>query len=280
MKTKVADRSVNGIIAKADTIADALIERIECDKVYVSLANNDTLFSIGITGALGPDNMNRKHIIGDTVCGFTIARNERLVLEDARLDEELSDVPFVESGGIVAYLGQPLCDESAKPIGAICAVSSKPKKWTDTDILNLQNSCKEIEQLLATEMLSRQIEEFSGALLDYDNVLLALAHNLDLMASVHNASGDLLFATNKLLQHLPPASLEKAVAQQDPKEDLFCLPPSENVVDLRTQAKFAPRVRVSSRSGQAECWGIDVLKSSDTMLFVSWTKLGTPKAGA
>lgn len=277
MKTEFADRRAKSIAAKADRIADALLERIDCEQVYVRLTKNETLLPIGMTGGLEAEILPTKETIGDEICGLTIERRERLVLEDANLDDSFSNVPFVGSGDVVAYLGQPLCDEAAKPIGALCAVSSKPKKWTETDILYLQNACKEIEQLFARELLSRQIEEFSGALLDYDNVLLALAHNLNVMISVHNAVGNLLFATNTLLQHLTPASLERAVAHHDPEDTTRCDPVAENVVDIRTQAKFAPQVRLSARSGRSECWSVEVFKSSNSMQFVAWAKLDGSK---
>ena len=69
-------------------------------------------------------------------CRFAIMSREPLLIDDARVHELVSDSPLV-SEGLIAYAGVPLFAPDGEAIGAICAIDSKPRNWTEDDVQNL-----------------------------------------------------------------------------------------------------------------------------------------------
>ncbi|WP_299850789.1 hypothetical protein [uncultured Roseovarius sp.] len=259
-----------GIVEKADKVAAQLAEVVNCDGVYISLANRSRLFSFGMTGAQQDEYSGRSHEFSDTLCGVTVTRNTMQELNDARTVNELSTIPYVLEGFIVGYLGQPIRDEKSNAIGAICAVSSEPRIWSEVDKLNLQLCCMEAEHLLATELLQSEMRFMSEALGEYDNIVMALTKNIQLMTSIHGENGELLFATNALLEEIDACALE----------DAFCwhrkvpvLTEHTEGLNLPYQATWSDRTHeivVRGRSEKVKYWQGITQNTPGEITFVSW----------
>ena len=268
MHRKLAWGDDGDIIAKADMVANELSKCVECDGVYISLAGSNRLYSFGMTGPEPSVEKRRVHEVADTVCGVTIELNQRQVLNDARSVDRLAAIPYVASGNVVGYLGQPIRDGDTNAIGAICAVTAKPRVWSEVDMLNLQLSCMETEYLLATELLQSEMTFLSQALGDYDNVLMALTNNMKLMTSVHGADGELLFATNALMQEIDASDLEDAFrwhqAHQVPAAS------AEGPHASGPDTKLAPSINVLKKPGKTGNWHATIRTCPGSVSFVSW----------
>ncbi|MEP2031284.1 MAG: GAF domain-containing protein [Paracoccaceae bacterium] len=259
------------IVAKADKVAAELSNSVKCDGVFISLANRNRLFSFGMASAEGPNDNMRSHEYADSICGVTIDKNTQLVLSDARKTEEFSTIPYVSEGHIVGYLGQPIRDAEARAIGAICAISSEPRVWSESDKRNLQMSCVETEYLLATELLQREMVYLSQALGEYDSILMSLANNIDLMTSVHSENGELLFATKTLLDELDVSSLEDGFRRYQKYLEIMKKAEGGKMLHLNDNDPSGSGLLVRGKFDKNLCWRANIQKTPGSVSFASWS---------
>jgi diguanylate cyclase (GGDEF)-like protein len=72
-------------------------------------------------------------------CARTILQREPLVVEDARADTRFADNPLVTGAPhIASYLGVPLCTPDGYNLGSLCAIDSRPRRFTAQEIGLLQ----------------------------------------------------------------------------------------------------------------------------------------------
>ena len=266
------------ILRKADGIAEKLSEHLECDAVYISVANRNRLFSFGMKGGAGTTDADRFHESADTVCAKTISKNELVALSDARLNDEYSDIAYVDQGAIVGYVGQPIRNSEGGVIGAICGISRTPRIWSDADKLSLQLACLEVECLLSTELLKSELAFLSRALGEYDTVVLALTQNMCLMSSVHDAQGEVLFASKCLLDEIDAENLEAAF-----RDSRVAAISCSEKGQVRSVENLDPEpaqdnVLVVQSLKTATSWHGSVEQCPGPVYFVSWTA-DQPDAG-
>ena len=73
-------------------------------------------------------------------CGYTILGNEPLVIEDTELDERVCDNDRVTGGPRIRfYAGVPLRTADGHNIGALCAIDTRPRVVTRSQIAGLEN---------------------------------------------------------------------------------------------------------------------------------------------
>lgn len=73
-----------------------------------------------------------------TVCQYSIASGDILIINDTLLDERYSDNLLILAGGIRFYAGAPLIGDEGFVLGIICVINYKPKTITDDQILTLK----------------------------------------------------------------------------------------------------------------------------------------------
>ena len=67
-------------------------------------------------------------------CHHAVEINERLVVQDARLDERFRDNPLVTGPDHVRfYAGQPLASAAGVPVGALCIIGDRPRELTTAE---------------------------------------------------------------------------------------------------------------------------------------------------
>jgi GAF domain-containing protein len=65
-----------------------------------------------------------------SICGHVVARNDVLVVEDVSKDPRFANNPFLLENGIRFYAGAPLRTSSGFPIGSLCVIDTKPRRFT------------------------------------------------------------------------------------------------------------------------------------------------------
>lgn len=95
-------------------------------------------------------------------CGHTILEEKRLIINNALEDERFKNNPLVTGKPYIrSYAGIVLYGPARLPIGSLCAISSKPKEWTDEEIEILEILAKFVEKQLSSrssdESLKRSI---------------------------------------------------------------------------------------------------------------------------
>ncbi|MEP6730991.1 MAG: ATP-binding protein [bacterium] len=117
----------------------------------------------------------KREITGMTFCHYALQSTEPLVISDTGAHPRYRNVPTVKSLGIGAYVGIPLVI-SGQPIGAFCAMDTRPRHWDADDILALTDlaaiALNEIELRAATRKTAE-----TRAALGRANIQLHLAKN-------------------------------------------------------------------------------------------------------
>lgn len=97
----------------------------------VSLVDDHAQHFPGLTGLGGWALERRGTPLSHSFCQHVVGRNKALVIENAAVDPlVMNNLAFIELG-VVAYLGVPLRTPSGHTLGALCAIDTKPLKWTD-----------------------------------------------------------------------------------------------------------------------------------------------------
>jgi PAS domain S-box-containing protein len=121
--------------------------------------DEDRDFFLSQTGFPEPLASTRQ-MTGLTFCHYAIGREEPLLIPDTRADPRYRGVPAVELFGVAAYAGVPLRLARGETIGALCAIDTAPRPWTETEVAALRDlaACvvAEIELREATARAERE----------------------------------------------------------------------------------------------------------------------------
>ncbi len=103
----------------------------------VSLVDSDRQFFKSAIGLPEPWATKRETPLTHSFCQHLVPTGNTLVIEDARTDPLVCNNLAVPELGVISYLGAPLITRTGYVLGALCAINSKPRKWTPEDIANL-----------------------------------------------------------------------------------------------------------------------------------------------
>lgn len=63
----------------------------------------------------------------DTICQYTVSKNEVLVINDTHLDDRSSGNLLIKEAGVRFYAGVPLVDDEGFVLGTICVIDYEPR---------------------------------------------------------------------------------------------------------------------------------------------------------
>ena len=92
----------------------------------INILDHDTQTTISSTAVESLPRIDRE----DALCDTVVRRRRALMIPDARVDPDFSDVPVVRRGEVVAYLGVPLVGRESLVIGSLCVVDDQPRTIT------------------------------------------------------------------------------------------------------------------------------------------------------
>ena len=127
----------------ADTITDRtgldqLVQLVQqllgAGAAYLSLVDAEQqhiISQIGLSEALPADYVLP---VSDGLCAYVVASSQPVVAVDTRQDPRFADRPFVHQFGIGAYVGIPVTVGDGQVVGALCAIDSAPRAWTDDEV--------------------------------------------------------------------------------------------------------------------------------------------------
>lgn len=112
-------------------------------KVPVSLVSiidkqNDRQFFKSIKGLQEPWLSRGETPLSHSFCQHVAHDDAPLIVENATEYNRVKDNLAIPDLGVIAYLGVPIHDPQGRAIGALCAIDSDPKKWTDQDLITLE----------------------------------------------------------------------------------------------------------------------------------------------
>jgi GAF domain-containing protein len=88
-------------------------------------------------------------------CQHVVDADAPLVVEDARVHPLVRDSAATRESGIVAYLSVPLRAPAGEPLGTVCVVDVRPRRWAPEDVTTLEDLAA-----IAADVVARRDAEF------------------------------------------------------------------------------------------------------------------------
>ena len=253
-----ADDEARNIFSELDELSKTASRDMGVDVVMISVVQGEYLHTLGSFPAMEDDMGARRHDPPDTVCMRTIEREGVLKVEDATKDRALQSLPYVARGGIVGYLGVPIDTAAHGTIGSLCAITSKPRKWTDLEQGYMEQLARTVSHTLLAGMRLVEQRHLTEELTELDKINATLAAELTVPTAVYTETGELAFANAALTALVP---LEYVTTHP-------CL---ENSGESEGTKACQPRsVEVGAGSGQPQRFRVSCSKSSSGMLVCHW----------
>lgn len=147
----------------------------------VSLIEDTRQFYAANTGVGDPWASQRGSPLSHSFCKHVVESGEPLIVEDARAVPLLKDNLAIPDMGIIAYAGIPL-GVGGECIGTFCAVETRPKKWSQTDIESLKTladaAMAELNLREANRLLAERERELVSVLARKDELIGLVSHEL------------------------------------------------------------------------------------------------------
>ena len=137
-----------------DRLTARLTRIFEVPIALVTLIDRDRQFFKAQTGLPEDVAAARQTARDVSVCGHVIASNEPLVIEDLARDRRFANNPLLKDRGLRFYAGIPLRAGNGQPIGSLCLLDTKPRRFSEREQRLLQEYAEE-----AMEEISRRNDE-------------------------------------------------------------------------------------------------------------------------
>ena len=143
-----------------DRLTRLAAELLDAPTAFLSLVDEERDFYLSLWGVDEPL-ASLREIAGSTFCHYTVATDRPLVIPDTRAHPTWNTVDTVRSMGVAAYVGVPLRVETGEVIGSVCAIHTRPHRWTERDVRVLEYlaSAAMTEIALRREVLERRRAE-------------------------------------------------------------------------------------------------------------------------
>jgi diguanylate cyclase (GGDEF)-like protein len=155
----------------------------------VSLVDRDRQFFKSAHGLEGEWAQARETPLSHSFCKYPVATGEPLVVNDARDDPRFTENLAVRDLSVVAYAGMPLTLADGYSVGAMCAIDSRPRVWTERDLRILGDLAAAVSAMLDLRRALNQ-QSLRDPLTGLPNRPLTVAYS-EQMATVGN-DGELL----------------------------------------------------------------------------------------
>jgi predicted PurR-regulated permease PerM/GAF domain-containing protein len=94
-----------------------------------------------------------------SLCGHVVANDGAVVVEDLARDRRFANSPLLKSRGLRFYAGVPLRGPSGLPIGSLCLLDTKPRKFSEQERRLLETFADDLSE----EIKSRAPRQEPGA---------------------------------------------------------------------------------------------------------------------
>lgn len=177
-----ADETLDGFARLAAALLGA-------PAAYVTLVGPEEQVAPGAVALDRPGEPVRVIPIGESVCQFTVATGEPLILDDTRTNPLVKSHPAVRGGTLLAYAGVPLRTNDGQVLGSLCVHDRHARQFSDEQVGLLQELARlvarDIEHRLTTGRvggvrgLGRRTADEVAALQDAVTSLVELAEQQD-----------------------------------------------------------------------------------------------------
>src|SRR3712207_4900612 len=146
----------------------------------VTLVDGHRQFFKSCVGLPEPWASKRGTPLTHSFCQYIVETGEPLIIEDAREHPQLRQNLAIPDLGVIAYAGIPLTMADGQTLGTFCAIDTKPRRWSASDLETLRDlaasAATEVQLRIslesartsaeALERVYREREELLGAVSD------------------------------------------------------------------------------------------------------------------
>jgi GAF domain-containing protein len=105
----------------------------------VSLVEDDRQFFKSSVGLPEPYASERETPLTHSFCQHVTVMSGPLLVKDARTHPLVKDNQAVTDLDVIAYAGVPLEDRDGQTLGSLCAIDTKPRRWSEEDVAVLED---------------------------------------------------------------------------------------------------------------------------------------------
>jgi hypothetical protein len=144
---------------------------LEAPIALVSLVDEDRQFFKSCVGLPEPLATVRETPVEISFCQHAVAAGEPLLIRDARELPLFRESPLVAAGQ-VAYAGIPLLTPEGLALGTLCVIDTRPREWTEKDVLVLRELAARLMREIENRRLCREAQERERQLRTSEELLL------------------------------------------------------------------------------------------------------------
>lgn len=177
-----------------DRFASLVKRLLDVPVALVSLVDDERQVFPGQVGLAEPWAAKRETPLTHSFCQHVVLEGEAKVFPDARIYAQVRDNLAIPELGVVAYAGMPLTDADGRTLGSLCAIDTKPRAWTSTELQTLRDlsqACSSELRLRISRELADEARRYAESAHDQLAMLAELTETLATMTDIDAALGTL-----------------------------------------------------------------------------------------
>ncbi len=143
-----------------DRFTRLVVRLLGTEVALVSLVDEDRQFLASAIGLEDPWASARETPLSHSFCQHVVITDQPLIVGDAREDGRLRSNLAIRDLGVIAYAGVPLRSPDGEPLGALCAIESRPRVWTPEDVAALTDLAAAASSEIALRALAARHTAF------------------------------------------------------------------------------------------------------------------------
>lgn len=197
-----------GVPDEAFAVYTRLVAKLlDAPTALVSFVTDDRQFFPAAQGVGEPWNTRGETPLALSFCQHVVRTDADFVVPFADEDPRVRDNPAITELDVHAYLGVPLRAPGGEPLGALCAVDSKPREWTDSDIAIMHDLAAAVADTIALRVSEhRRAELAAGASHELRTPLARLRFELDDLALAVGEADDARSGVSAAVAHVDDLS--------------------------------------------------------------------------
>jgi GAF domain-containing protein len=173
-----------GVPDDAFAVYTRLISKLlDAPTALVSFVTDDRQFFPASVGVGEPWNARGQTPLALSFCQHVVTTDDDLVIPFADVDDRVKDNLAITELDVHAYLGVPLRAPGGEPLGALCAIDTKAREWTQNDVEIMHDLAEAVADTIALRVSEhRRAELAAGASHELRTPLARLRFELDDLA--------------------------------------------------------------------------------------------------
>lgn len=137
---------------------------LEVPVALVNLVDEDCQVTVSARDAGGSYEPGQITPLRHSFCKYPVAARRPLIVEDARTDPRLREIPEVVEGEIIGYLGVPLITGEGHALGTLCVIEREPRRWTDEEVATVEDLAESVTTVIELRTEIRRRRRLEGEL--------------------------------------------------------------------------------------------------------------------